>query len=115
MHTVLSLLKHLRFSLNISGKLDVMGSSPPPLQEGPFCSVALGRRRPTEDIPQKAHLPWRFPMGWNRSALGGQAYCSLHLRQWLEFTGKEEGQLCQESKVVLLAVSPNVPCVSGGQ
>jgi len=68
MQTVLSLRKHLRFCLNTSGKLEVIGSSPPPSQEGPLLCRSWWRR-PAEDFPQGAPLPWRFPMGWDWSAL----------------------------------------------
>lgn len=46
---------------------------------------------------------------------GRQADCSLHLSQCLEFPEKEEAQLCQEGKGILLAVTPSVHCVSEGQ
>lgn len=46
---------------------------------------------------------------------GRHADCSLHLSQCLEFPEKEEAQLCQEGKGILLAVTPSVHCVSEGQ
>lgn len=66
MHRVLSLLKQQVFLKHLR---KAGGYGQLPSQEGPFCSVVPGGRRPAEDFPQKAPLPWRFLMGRDRSAL----------------------------------------------